>query len=219
MVEKRGCKVDAVIDRYDVSATSGSDATIDEELRARWVGENGHDGTGYRSLTEWFNKRLLKRVYDEHNRSTIGTRLDSEYEALTGDDEVLRQEVIADLSGDGIDAAEIRENMVSWSTMRYHLKDCLDATKERQPAESNWEHESLAVIENSTEAKIEKVVRSLTSKGKIEGADEATVHVRFQLACPECPTRVSVEEALERGYVCERHLVTAPSADVSAGHK
>lgn len=206
MAGRSRCKVDIAVERYDLNGAGDVDESIDERLYARWTGENGHDEHGYRTLTDWFNKRLLKQVYDANNRATIGTRLDSEYDALTGDDEITRQEVISDLEASGIDAEQVCEDMVSWSTMRHHLKDCVGGEKERQRGHSNWEQESIDVIRASTVEKTEKVLRSLASKGKLPGAGDVDVAVQIQLTCPECPTRVSLDEALERGYVCERHL-------------
>lgn len=206
MSGRNRCKVDAVIDRYDLDGSEEDGGAMNEVLLARWTGENGHRAQGYRTLTDWFNKRLLKCAYDANGRATIGTRLDSEYEALTGDDEITRREVVADLEASGIDADRVRDDMVSWSTMRHHLKECVDGEKKRSRSDSDWERESIDVIRESTAERTEKVLRSLSSKGELPGADEAVVGVQIQLSCPECPIRVSLEEALEQGYVCERHL-------------
>ena len=205
MTSSDGCKVDDVVRTYDLGTGDDAAATLDEELLWRWTGDRGHEARGYRTLTTWFNKRLLKRVYDQHGRSTMGTRLDSEFRALVGDDDLVRGEVVADLEADGIDAEALVEDMVSWSTMRHHLRGCLDGEK-ATPSGGDWERESIEVIREGAAERLGKVLRSLDSKGAIAGADDAGVDVLFRLTCPRCPTRVTLEEALERGVVCEAHL-------------
>lgn len=199
-----GCKVDDVIREYDLALGDDRAGTIDDHLLARWTGERGQEAQGYRTLTTWFNKRLLKRAYDRHGRSTMGTRLDSEYRALVGDDDIRRQEVLADLAADGLDGEALRDDMVSWSTMRHHLQGCLDGEK-AAPSGGDWERESIEVVRGGAVERLRKVLRSLDSKGAIEGADDAEVEVLVRLTCPECPTRVTLAEALERGVVCEAH--------------
>ena len=209
MERGKGCKVDALIRKYELSAGGRFDGTIDQHLVARWRGDEGFDAEGYRPLTDWFNKRLLKKRYDGHGRSTITARLDSEYEVLVGDEEIARQELAHDLESSGIDAEELRSDMISWSTMRHHLKGCLDAEKGAGDEPKEWERESLDVIRDGTEMKVRKVVNSLASKGKIADAEDALVDVDIRLSCPKCPTRATVEEAIERGYICERHASDA----------
>lgn len=211
MGERGRCKVDRVVDAFDLDAPSADASTLDAFLLDRWKGQDGQDPMGYRTLTEWFNKRLLKRVYDARGRAAIATRLDSEYAALTGDDDLARKELIRDLEEDGIDTERLLDGFVSWSTMRHHLTGCLGGEKASQAGDSDWERESLEAIRESTEARVDKVVRSLSSKGKVPGAADCVVHVDIQLSCPECPTRVSVERALDQGYVCRTHLVEPES--------
>lgn len=216
MSSRDRCKVDATIEKYDLDAAEMRYETIDERLLARWIGADGRSSSGYRPLTEWFNKRLLKRIYDEHGRDTIGIRLESEYETLTGDDDIRRREVADDLRMDGIDPDELRSDMVSWSTMRHHLKGCLDAEKEPQTAMSDWEETSVRIAQERTHTKVEEALRSLVSKGRLPGGDEAQIDVQVQLSCPECPVRVPLTDALSRGYICKTHLGSLTTSSPSA---
>lgn len=207
MTTDRGCKVDFVIDRYDVSAPKSGYSSLDEYLVARWTGTEG-ESAGYQQLTEWFNKRLLKHVYEQNGRETIGTRIDSEYRALKGDDELLREEVIDDLGSDGIAAGSLVDDMVSWSTMRRHLKSCLEAEKPTPSSRSDWELESINIARDQTEEKTVAALRSLANKQRLPEAHKANVTVQVKLSCPECPTRIPLEDALARGYVCKDHFET-----------
>lgn len=200
-----GCKVDRSIEQYDLDAVEPRHASLDRGLLARWRGEDGHDAVGYRRLTEWFNKRLLRRVFDEHGRDTLGDRVAHDHAALTGDDELRRHEVSESLRADGIDAGGIRSAMVSWGTMRTHLLDCLGGEKPTDPSRTDWEHNSVEVATSVAREKAETALSSLASKDQISGVDRSSVSVQIQLQCEACPTRVPLDVALEQGYVCEHH--------------
>lgn len=206
MADRRRCKVDRALEKYDLDTVITRYDTVDEYLLARWKGTDGREGEGYRPLTDWFNERLLKYVYDEAGRESLGTRLESEYAALTGDDDLLREEVADDLRADGIAADEILDDMVSWSTMRHHLKGCLDGEKARAASSSDWERESIRIARRMTLEKVHDALRSLDSKGKLPGGVDAETVVQIQVQCPHCHVRVPLDEALDRGYVCEAHL-------------
>ncbi|WP_121823160.1 rod-determining factor RdfA [Halostella salina] len=199
------CKIDSVAEKYDLDVTQSAYDGVDDYLLQRWTGDDGRSSDGYRSLTEWFNKRLLKRVYDDHNREATGVRLDSEYEALRADDDLTRQELADDLRAAGIDADELASSMVSWSTMRHHLNDCLDGSKETEEASSDWEQESVRIAAQRTEEKADEAVRSLASKGEIADGDAAEITVDVRLECPVCHVRTPLSEAVDRGYVCREH--------------
>lgn len=214
MTEGGRCKVDFVIDRYDISAPGMADRSIDEYLVAQWTGME-RESVGYQALTHWFNKRLLKQVYERNGRETIGTRVDSDYEALRGDDEIIREEVLDDLRSDGIDAESLVKDMVSWSTMRRHLRDCLEAEKPSPQAKKNWELDSVNIARERTKTKTVSALRSLANKERLPEADKADIDVQIKLSCPECPTRIPLEDALSRGYVCKDHFEEAsiPTTD------
>lgn len=201
-----GCKIDSLVERHGLTVPDAGYDSVDEYLVTRWTGADGRSADGYKSLTEWFNKRLLRRRYEEHGRDAVSVHLDREYEVITGEADVQRDELVADLATDGLDADDLAEEMVSWSTMRHHLKGCLDAEKETTSASSDWETETVRMAQERTEEKTRSVLSSLTSKGRVPGAEEADVEVQVKLSCPDCSVRVPFEDALERGYVCETHL-------------
>lgn len=206
MAAGAGCKVDRVVETYGLDPAHDRFDTVDDYLVTRWTGADGRPPDGYRTLAEWFNGRLLKQVYDEHGRETVGLRVDSDYRALTGDDDLVRLEVMDDLRADGIDAEALCDDMVSWSTIRHHLKGCLDAEKPRSEADTDWEHESVRIAMSQTAEKVTAALRSLDAKGDLPNAQQAAVDIQVQLSCPECPVRVPLAEAVDRGYICRDHL-------------
>ncbi|MDZ7700647.1 MAG: hypothetical protein U5J98_00490 [Halobacteriales archaeon] len=200
-----GCKVEVVTDGYGLAPPGGRYASLDDYLLARWTGASGREPVGYRTLAEEFNRRLLKRVYDDHDRPAFDARVEADYATLTGDDSLGRGELADDLAADGIDAERLRRDLVSWGTMATHLKDCLGGEKAAPTAETDWERRSIDIATDRARAKVAEAVSSLAGKGELpDGADEE-VALQVQLGCPSCHTRVPLSIALERGYVCETH--------------
>lgn len=201
-----GCKVDRLVEAYGLDEAETRYDTFDERLLARWTGADGGSAEGYRPLTEWFNKRLLRARYEEHARETLGTRVDADYEVLVGDDDLAREELIDDLAVDGVDAEAYLSDTVSWSTMRRHLTDCLDGEKVRERSDSGWERETVRIARDHAAEKVREAVSSLASRGDLPGGREAEVELDVQLSCPVCHVRVPLSDALARGYICQDHL-------------
>lgn len=200
-----GCKVDRLADRYGITSPDSTTESLDEYLVTRWTGADGQSAVGYKSLTEWFNKRLLRRHYADHGRDVIDAHLDREYELLSDGEGLERDELAADLATDGIDADALERDIVSWSTMRHHLKGCLDAAKETDTATTDWESNTVRYTRERAGEQVRSVLSSLSSKDRLADADEAEVDVQVKLGCPDCSVRVPFAEALERGYVCAEH--------------
>lgn len=200
------CKVDDAVERYGVDPQRDGFADIHEELLALWKGDTSQESLGYRSLAAWFNKRLLATVYEEHDRLLFGTQLENEYDVLTGDDDIARGELVDELELAGIDADQVRADMVSFSTMRRHLTECLDGEKAQPVAETDWEETSVEIAEAQLLSKVEKALSSYENGGELAGATSADVSVQIQLSCPHCPTRRTLRDALRQGHVCEEHF-------------
>lgn len=202
------CKVGKVTDRYELTVTGGVASDVDDYLAARWVGEGDFSPVGYRQLATWFNKRLLRKVYVEHDRAPTETRVDAEYETLTGGDDLRRQELLDDLDRDGIDGEVLADAFVSRSTMARHLKGCLAVRKDRAPPAPGrtWELDRIDYGRRQFRDSVEAAVSSLTNKGELPGGLAADVDLPVMLSCPECATRVSLSTALQRGFVCADHL-------------
>lgn len=202
------CKVSKATDRYKLTVAGDVAETVDDYLAARWIGDGDFSAVGYRQLATWFNKRLLRKVYAEHDRTATETRIDAEYEALTGEDDLRKQELVDGLRRDGIDVESLLSAFVSRSTMARHLKDCLAVQKGRQSAspDSTWELDRIDYGRQVFRDSVEAAVLSLSNKGELPGGAAAVVELPVMLSCPECATRVSLATALQRGFICEDHL-------------
>lgn len=207
-----GCKVDTLVERYGLTVPDSDYESVDEYLVTRWTGDDGRSADGYKSLTAWFNKRLLRRLYERHGRDTVSIHLEREYETITGEADIERDELAADLATDGLDVEEIDDELISWSTMRHHLKGCLNAEKAPDTAETDWQLNTVEMARERTAEKARSVLSSLDSTGRLPDAERADVEVQVKLSCPDCSVRVPFENALERGFVCETHSDTETSA-------
>lgn len=139
-----GCKVDSVVERHDLTVPDAEHDSVDDFLVARWTGRDGRSAEGYKSLTEWFNKRLLKRLYESHGRDTIGAHLDTEYDVITGESDIRRDELAADLATDGIDIDDLASDVETTedrvtdleSEIKYTEAELADAREELEDAEA-----------------------------------------------------------------------------------
>jgi hypothetical protein len=202
------CKVETLTEKYTLDEVEARYESTDQRLLARWTGDDGGSAVGYRPLTEWFNRRLLRSLYEQHGRETLGVRVESDHDVLTGDDELLREELIDDLAADGIDAAAYLDDTISWSTMRRHLNDCLGGEKQIERSESGWERETVRIAREHAAGKVREAVSSLASRGDLSGGDQANVDVEVNVSCPVCQVRVPLSDAIARGYICPDHLPT-----------
>jgi DNA-binding transcriptional ArsR family regulator len=205
LMSTSGCKIEVLSERYALDGRETRYESLDDRLLTRWTGADGTEAIGYRKLTGAFNKRLLRTVYDEHGRDTTANRVESDHEALTGDDDLLREEVLDDLRADGIDADALQQDLISWSTMRTHLKSCLEGEKVLREAESDWERRSVEIAKHIATAKVEEALPSLESDGALAGGEDADVDIQVLLSCPDCPTRIPFNDAVDRGFVCAEH--------------
>lgn len=203
MTDGSACKVDVVADSYDLDPPGGRHDGLDQYLLTRWQGTGTREPVGYRTLADEFNRRLLRQVYEEHGRDLLDARLESDYETLTGEDDLQRAELVEYLADAGIDAERVCRDMVSWGTISTHLKECLGAEKPTPSTDGDWERRSVEIATDQAEAKAEAAVDSLASKRTLP--EDVDVSVQVYVECTECPTRVPLDVAMQREYVCDAH--------------
>jgi len=207
MTSTHCCKVDRIRAAHGITPPARFEGDLDSYLVARWTGEGEMGPAGLRTLSEWFNKQVLKTVYRDHGRSDSSVRLDSDYEVLQGDDipDHKRAELRSELADDDIDSETTTKQFIGKSTLSRHLKDCLDASKDTPTSETEWEINRVRIATNTYRSHLESALQSLGNKSRISGVEGAELQVQSYLSCPECPTRVTVEQAYEQGYVCADH--------------
>lgn len=186
-----GCKVCRVLESHDLSH-------YNERLLDQWVAPKP-ERKGYRQLAEWLNISLLRREMDQVGLSTLGGEAESKYERLQGDDPTAA-EVRANLKSEAVNIDELERDFVSYGVIRTHLQECLGA--EREEESSDWEEQAIEIATEHASTKIDEATRSLKGKGKLS-AGSLSVDLEVEVECDDCHTRLPLQRALRRGYVCK----------------
>lgn len=189
-----GCKVCRVLDEREFGR-------LDDELVARWHGESG-ERMGYRRLADWLNATLLRREMERAGVPTGGGEARSRYDRLTGDDEGTAAAVADLLRREGVAVDAIRDDFVSYSVVRIHLRDCLGEDREPSPP-ADWEADRLDQLEAYTVAEAADALRSLVTKGELAAGGEITPEVSIRVTCSACGAAVPVDDALGGGTFCD----------------
>ena len=198
------CKVGMLIEEYDLGQAIGG-RELEEYLLARWLGRGDYTATGLRPLKDWFNQRLIKQVYTTHGLPVLDSRVESDYQTLM--DDAANPALLDDLRTAGIDGEALESDFISTATLYRHFTQCLDASKsdEAQSEPTNWEADKIDYTKGVVEKNVRESLRALDNKGRLPRGAEADIKTEIVVGCPDCSTQVSVERAIERGYICADH--------------
>ena len=203
------CKVGKAIDKYGLEhSVVGGD--LNQYMLARWMGKNEYPETGLRPLADWLNQKILKTVYTDHDRNTLDSRIESDFEALTSDEDEKRFAIVDDLESDGINGEQLLDDFISSTTLYRHFTKCLDEEKTRNVSgdedAAEGAMERIQYSRNNVKGHIHENLKTLENRGKIPHASDAEISIPVLLGCPVCSAQVQLERALERGYICEEHM-------------
>jgi hypothetical protein len=189
-------KIVRAAEKFDLEDRLSRD--LDAALVRRWNGI-GHEEMGVRSISNWFNQKLMQVAYDEAGLSTLDSRIQSDYEALTEGDGMVKDSVMIELEGEGVDPEELIDHFVSGPTIYRYLTDNIGAEKEKEEEDKEWEADAIDYQIDKLNTTIEEALSSLESKGKldIEGDFDSDVRVYVEDGCG----RTSLSKALNQGYI------------------
>ena len=123
------------------------------------------------------------------------------YRNLTGDDisAGVRTETEAWLSRVGVDPAELRDDFVSYQTVRTHLRECLDVDTARESSLSVDDAEGTIEWARSRSEGI--IGRTIERLGDTDGFHSGAVDVTHvaRVSCADCGASYPVEKFLDRG--------------------
>lgn len=190
-VPECSCKVGRSARAYDL-------ADVDAELRARRA-----DGASLRDLEGVLNRAMLRRALDGTDAAVIGG-VDAVYEALVGDDVSAgrRAEVRARLERAGVDVDALRDDFVSYVTVRTHLRDCLGLDTDRtEPLSVTDARGTIEWSRSRSEGIVERTLERLARRDDVSAGDLAVSH-DVRVTCDGCGATVPVEAFLEDGCDC-----------------
>lgn len=187
-----GCKVCRVLAERELDG-------LDSELIEQWKGESG-ERLGYRRLADWLNTVMLRREMEIVGMPTGGNEARSRYERLREEETGPAVERLLRRGGVAVD--QLTDDFVSYSVVRTHLKDCLDARRESSPP-SDWERDRLESLEAYAESESNDALRSLANKGRIDAGGDIDVTVTLAVRCSRCGVSRPFEKALAADQFCD----------------
>jgi hypothetical protein len=177
-------------------------------------------GASYRSLTEYFNTRLLQRAVEESGLDDAGSSLwtlfsddfvEQLHAVLTDDSgsDSKRAEVRARLQNAGIDTDRLEGAFVSHVTMGTHLVNCLDL----DPSSTNPRdvEDSVSVIQWARNRATEVIDAAVCQLRRDEAIRTGTLDVEIlvYVTCSDCGDTMPFQRLLdERRCRCETEEVT-----------
>ena len=187
-----GCKLGRIRDRYDLVG-------LDDDLVARWTGENG-DRYSTRQLATYVNQRVLRAALEEAGIPFKDGEIENTYRLLTDDDvsSGTRVQTRNELERDGVPIDRVESDFVSHQTVYNHLTDCLDASLETPSDEEQLERssEKLGALQNRIEAVTTDTVSQL-ERNEIVDIGDFDVTVSVTVTCNDCLQEYTVRELLD----------------------
>lgn len=174
----------------------------DQKLLDEWRGVDGQR-KGYRTLARELNVALLRREMDRAGIETVAGEATSKYERLTDGGEDVARETRELLSENGVFVRDLERDFVSYGVVRTHLQSCLEAEYTPEPSTGEWTTTSIEIASSAAASKATEAVRALVNRGELHAGGDVTVSVSVTATCTECESTVEVEDAVDRGYVCE----------------
>lgn len=186
--EACSCKVGRTAETYGLDG-------LDDVLRDRQA-----EGASLRRLETVVNERVLRAALDGTDSDVLRDAA-AIYRNLTGDDTSagVRTETEAWLSRVGVDPAELRDDFVSYQTVRTHLRECLDVDTARDSSLSVDDAEGTIEWARSRSEGI--IGRTIERLGDTDGFHSGAVDVTHvaRVSCADCGASYPVEQFLDRG--------------------
>jgi hypothetical protein len=201
----RSYKVGCILEDYDIGPyEDAAREDLEAHLEEMWTEE----GWSLHEITDWINQEIMREIYLENARSISSERIEYEYEKLTGDNDLARDEIVETLQDDGIDVDALTDQMVSLSSVYNYLTDFIGAESNRNSTPESRIRTAVSEVEfarANLRRRGESAAETLDEEDAIAGAADAEVSVTIQLKCPECGVAVDFDIANERGFVCADH--------------
>lgn len=191
--ERPGNKVARLVEEYDLGETAAA-------LEDSWAAQ-GENHWSLRKLAREFNERLLEHHLAENGQQPLKGEVGTLYELLTDEDvsESDRVRARRRLEQQGIDIGRLRDEFVSYQTVRRYLEHHRGITYTREETNRlETEAQTLQQLGGRVGAVAEDKLESLRDGGDLSlGRFRVAVDVRVY--CEECQSRYPVDELFDNG--------------------
>ncbi|GAB3327450.1 hypothetical protein EI982_15255 [Haloplanus rallus] len=186
-----GCKID------DVCASRGLSTLPERLVRRRRTG-----GDSLRDLERFFNREVLAAAMRAAGMELLDDEAANVYRLLTGDDvsDAARTEARDRLTRAGVDVERLREDFVTYGTVRTHLRECadVDTGREAESVDERTVTDTVYGLFGRAEAVTERELSRLSETAALE-AGELSVSVDARVTCTTCGEEYRLLRLLERG--------------------
>lgn len=194
----RTTKVARLIEEYDLAQDLGA------QLESMWTAD-GDERKSLRTLADIFNKRLLEAAVSDANMQILDGELDNIYRLLTADDvsSGKRTETRHRLEQEGIEVDKLKDDFVTYQSVRTYLKNNRDAEYNEKTAEErlNSAVELMEQMQSRVRTVSQATLERLCNKNIISIGD-FRVFIEINIYCKDCGNQYRVIDLLKYGE-CE----------------
>jgi hypothetical protein len=187
----RRSKVATAIDTYSLDG-------IGAELEARWSRER--DRWSLRRLADYFNAELLARVLRDADGTTIDADPTDLYDRLRSDDRTTRTEAERLLEREDIDAADLRDEFVSYQAIRTYLRSHRNA--EPPAGDERGVEEAVETIRR-LDGRLTAVARDRLAALDDLAVADPRVLTSIRVYCDDCGARLDLDELADGACDCD----------------
>lgn len=185
-------KVSRLVDQYELDS-------IAIELERAWT-STGREHRSLRDLADFFNQRLLEHRLANEGDQLIGKEVEVLYNTLMGNEgnEADRVRARRRIEQQGIDSKELRDEFVSYQTIRRYLKNYRGVQYKPEETElRDKTRETLQQLRGRGEAVSTDKFESLRDDDRFT-LGEFRVSVEFRVYCEDCKAQYSATELLDK---------------------
>jgi len=180
-----GCKVDRIREKYGLTA-------LDERLRRR----RSKKDASLRDLDEYINTRVVEVAMVSAGADPVEGEPSNYLSLLRSDDSISRKEARRELAREGVPVDELKEDFVSYQTVRKHLNECLHVdTSETYTPEPEQDRETIGNLKGRCENVIERTINRLRKHDAVR-IGEPRPAVALKVTCGRCGRTHDVAELL-----------------------
>jgi len=187
----RSSKVARLIEQYGLQG-------IGPQLEELWTTDDPDRRRSLRSLADFFNRQLLKQEMEQADMQTLDGEIENTFRLLT-DDSVSRANqtrVRRRLEREGIDVDQLKNDFVSYQSMRTYLTKYRDATYDNDTDPVASTKKMIQRLQSRVSNVVETKIATLKESGAVS-VDDFQIIVDIRVICERCGAQKDVISFLD----------------------